>query len=148
MNTEAMQRLTGTLDDAKAANRAVAVELHNLEDNEEVFDNLGGAEDGAPATSDIAMRISRMVTAIDYSTNGEGHDDAARELEEMIAEGLSVRFSNTARTEWRHDGGHKITATVRDDGAVVAIVDAVGATMWSAAVNLAMAAGYFTPGDF
>ena len=144
MDNEAMQRLTGTLDDAKAANRAVAVALHNLEETEATLDNLGGAEDA----DDIATRISRMVIATDYSTDGEGSDDAARELEGMVAEGLSVRFSKTAHMEWRHDGGHTITATVRDDGADVVSIAASGATMWDAACSLAMATGYFTPADF
>ena len=144
MNAEAMQRLTGTLEDAKAANRAAAVALHALEDNEEVLDNLGG-EDDAP---DAATRISRMIIATDYSTAGEGSDAAALELEEMIAEALSVRFSKTVRTECSRNGGYTITATVRDDGADMVSIDVGGATMWDAAVNLAIATGYHTFGDF
>jgi hypothetical protein len=144
MDNEAMQRLTGTLDDAKTANRAVAVALHNLEETEATLDNLGGAEDA----DDIATRISRMVIATDYSTDGEGSDQSACDLEEMIAEALSVRFSKTVRTECRRNGGYTITATVRDDGADVVSIAASGATMWDAACSLAMATGYYTPADF
>lgn len=144
MNTEAMQRLTGTLEDAKAANRAAAAALRALEDDEEILDNLG-SDDAAP---DAATRIGRMIIATDYSTDSNGSDDAAIELEEMIAEALSVRFSNTAHAEWQRNGGYTLTAIVRDDGADVASIAASGATMWDAAVNLAMATGYHTFGDF
>ena len=129
MDNGAMQRLIGR---ALAANGEVEAALNEL--------------DGAPPS--VQRRITRMILATDHETDSEGSNDAAVELESMIVDGLSVRFSKTARTSWVH--GETIIAHVAiiDDGVDGARVTGYGATMWDAAVNLAIAAGYYTPADF
>lgn len=144
MDNEAMQRLTRALEDAKSANRAAAVALHALEDDEPVFDNLGACVE----TDDARAIIGRTITATDYSTDDNGTDEAATELEWMIADALSVRFSKTAHMEWQQNGGYTLTATMCDDGTDIASITVSGTTKWDAVVRLAQAAGYFTPGDF
>ena len=129
MSDEAMQRLIGK---ALATHGEVAAALHEL--------------DGAPPSAQ--GRITRMVLATDHNTDSEGSDEAARELEAMIVDGLSVRFSKTARFSWVHLDEIIAHVAIIDDGVDGARVTGYGATMWDAAVNLAIAAGYYTPADF
>ncbi len=130
MNTEDMQRLIGR---ALAAHGEVAAALHEL--------------DGAPPSAQ--GRITRMVLATDHDTDSEGSDGAARELGALIGDGLSVRFSKTARVSWVHGDANIIAhAAIIDDGVDGARVTGYGATMWDAAVNLAIATGYYTPAEF
>jgi hypothetical protein len=129
MDSEAMQRLIGK---ALAANGEVEAALNEL--------------DGAPPS--VQRRITRMIIATDHETDSEGSNDAAVELESMIVNGLSVRFSKAARASWADGDMIIVRVMIIDDGVDGARVAGYGATMWDAAINLAIAAGYYTPADF
>jgi hypothetical protein len=93
-----------------------------------------------------AEKISRRSSA--YSDGHEdGADDGAKALVEMISDALSRRVNATMRSAWGHGHDHGVTLAASDDGDAFFSASARGATMWDAAVNLAMVTGYYAPGE-
>ena len=94
-----------------------------------------------------AEQISEFIERTDESTTDGSLDHAAESLSEMVVAAIGVRYSKSAHLSWVHGSTRIAHIDVHDDGESIARLTGYGATTWDAAVNLAMAAGYFTPTD-